>query len=127
MKKLTIAFALIVGFAFVGVDHVSASCGNPSLNRPFSETVSTSTDPITSDIIYATTTVEAINNQSCDGGSPEMVATQWGRNSDHKRYAPGVSFINSVGVADSCPSWFPLAGCVDITNTVLWRSLYWNK
>ena len=120
MKKIIFALALSFAFAGLSVNHLSAStCGDPKLNHDPITTV----DPIT----FLVTTVPGVYNLSCDGSNPENVVTAWGKNSDHNRYKPGETFTNTIGFQETCPAFFPLAGCVDITNSPLWRSLYWNK
>lgn len=127
MKQATFALAFMLAFFGIAASHASAAtCGNPNLNRPFSQTVSTSTDPVTYDIVYSTTTVDAIDNVSCDNGMPSSVHTVWGTNLTLPAIKQGTTFKLSNGMDSTCPWWFPMA-CVDISHTVLWISWYGAK
>ncbi len=52
----------------------------------------------------------------CGNGSPELVQSPWGKNSDVPHIQPGQSVRDDFGNTFLCPFWFTNY-CVDLTHT----------
>ena len=95
MKKIIFIFAFVL--LFVGVQNVSANCGDAIFDN--------SIPPVQTGTVL------------CGNGDPMNVYMSWGlMGYQTPQVKAGTEVIDEGGVKDTCPSWF-LNGCFDLTKT----------
>lgn len=93
---VAIAFVGILGFTGPAVTH-AASCG--------------SIDPVTNSVVI------------CSNGDPMASTLAWGLTGyQTPKITSGAQVVDAGGIKDTCPAWYGLMGCFDLTSTDYYRN-----
>lgn len=109
MKKIALLAALIAAsysFSF------SASAAEVCGSNYRSEMV---TDPIT--LVISTVSVFDHTNP-CEGSDPMAIVQAWGLTGHQTPMVrTGATVTDDAGMSDTCPTWYNVMGCFDLTHT----------
>jgi hypothetical protein len=113
MKKIIFAVAFMLVFLGSVSDTSAKTCGDPRLNRPETEVFDG----------FATTTLQAIDNNDCSSAHPDSIVNPWGgTNKDVPKVKTGGVAVDEAGIVYECPFFYGLNGCVNITGTQYYKT-----